>query len=69
MVESYLRQSPLAQQGLEGRAEAVRGSAGVAMSERRFPGIVDLRGAHKAISACLMPQAQCPVEVHAPYPL
>ena len=51
MVETYLRQSPLAQQGLEGRAEAVRGSAGVAMVERRFPGIVDLRGQHKALSA------------------
>lgn len=44
MADGYLRQSPLAQLGLEGRARAERGAAGVALSERRFPGIVDLRG-------------------------
>ena len=40
----YLRQSPLAHLGLEGRAESGRGEAGVAMAERPFQGIVDLRG-------------------------
>ena len=44
MVETYLRQSPLAPLGLGGRALENRGEAGVAMAERAFPGIVDLRG-------------------------
>ena len=44
MAESYLRQSPLAHLGLESRAQAERGAAGIAMAERRFPGIVNLRG-------------------------
>lgn len=44
MVERYLRQSALAHLGLDGRARASRGEAGVAMAERPFPGIADLRG-------------------------
>ena len=51
MAEDYLRQSPLAHLGLAGRALKKRGEAGVAMGERPFPGIVDLRGEHKAVSA------------------
>ena len=51
MAEDYLKQSPLAHLGLEGRARKKRGEAGVAMGERPFPGIVDLRGQHKAVSA------------------
>ncbi len=43
MVERYLRQSPLAHLGLDGRAQAVRGESGVAMSEQPFRGIVNLR--------------------------
>ena len=44
MAESYLRRSPLAELGLGGRAMAERdGPAGVTMSERAFPVIVDLR--------------------------
>ncbi len=43
MVEAYLRQSALAHLGLEGRGEAVRGAAGVAMTERPHRGIVNLR--------------------------
>ena len=43
MVEQYLRQSPLAHLGLDGRAQATRGDAGVAMSEQPFRGIVNLR--------------------------
>lgn len=43
-MADYLRQSPLAHLGLEGRAESSRGSAGVALAERPFQGIVDLRG-------------------------
>ncbi len=43
MVEAYLRQSALAHLGLEGRSEAVRGAAGVAMGERPHRGIVNLR--------------------------
>jgi len=50
VVETYLRQSPLAHLGLEGRAEAVRGGAGVAMAERRFPGILNLRGTPEGLS-------------------
>ena len=51
MADGYLRQSPLAHLGLEGRARAERGAAGVALSERRFPGIVNLRGEAEAIGA------------------
>ncbi len=43
MVEAYLRQSALAHLGLEGRGEATRGAAGVAMTERPHRGIVNLR--------------------------
>lgn len=43
MVEQYLRQSPLAHLGLDGRAQATRGEAGVAMSEQPFRGIVNVR--------------------------
>ncbi len=43
MVESYLRQSALAHLGLEGRGEATRGAAGVAMTERPHRGMVNLR--------------------------
>ncbi len=43
MVEAYLRQSALAHLGLEGRGEAARGAAGVAMAERPHHGIVNLR--------------------------
>ena len=43
MVERYLRQSPLAHLGLDGRAQAARRDAGVAMSEQPFRGIVNLR--------------------------
>lgn len=53
MVDSFLRQSPLAHLGLAGRAMAVRGDAGVALSERPFPGLVNLRGDHKAASAAV----------------
>ena len=47
MAENYLRQSPLAHLGLEGRVTLERGEAGVAMSERPFPCIVNLRGKPK----------------------
>ena len=43
MVEAYLRQSALAHLGLEGRAAAGRGEAGVAMTERPHRAIVNLR--------------------------
>lgn len=39
-----MRQSPLAHLGLTARATDARGEAGVALSEQRFPAIVDLRG-------------------------
>jgi sarcosine oxidase subunit gamma len=51
VAEDYLRQSPLAHLGLEGRARKHRGEAGVALGERPFPGIVDLRGEHRSASA------------------
>ena len=51
MADDYLRQSPLAHLGLAGRAREGGGAAGVTMSERPLPGIVDLRGEHKAVSA------------------
>jgi sarcosine oxidase subunit gamma len=47
MVERYMRQSALAGQGLDGRRTVRRGEAGVALDERRFPAIVDLRGKAK----------------------
>jgi sarcosine oxidase subunit gamma len=43
VVESYLRQSALAHLGLEGRGEAARGDAGLAMTERPHRGMVNLR--------------------------
>ena len=43
MVEAYLRQSALAHLGLEGRGLAARGAAGVAMTERPYRGMVNLR--------------------------
>ncbi len=43
MVEAYLRQSALAHLGLDGRAEASRGAAGVALAERPHRGMVNLR--------------------------
>ncbi len=43
MAERYLRQSPLAHLGLERRARDPRGKAGVAMAERPFPAILNLR--------------------------
>jgi len=43
VVEQYLRQSPLAHLGLDGRIQAARGDAGVAMSEQPFRGIINLR--------------------------
>jgi sarcosine oxidase subunit gamma len=43
VVEAYLRQSALAHMGLEGRGEATRGEAGVAMTERPHRGVVNLR--------------------------
>jgi sarcosine oxidase subunit gamma len=53
VAEDYLRQSPLAHLGLEGRARKDRGEAGVEMGERPFPGIVGLRGEHKSVSAAV----------------
>ena len=44
MPEASLRQSPLAGQGLKGRGQPARGTAEVALAERPFPGILDLRG-------------------------
>lgn len=55
MAERYLRQSALAHLGLEGRAQGDRGAAGIAMAERPFPGIVNLRGQHKLVSAAFEP--------------
>ncbi len=43
MVEAYLRQSALAHLGLDGRAQANRGTAGVALAERPHRGMVNLR--------------------------
>ncbi len=43
MVEAYLRQSALAHLGLDGRAQASRGAAGVALAERPHRGMVTLR--------------------------
>ncbi len=43
MVEAYLRQSALAHLGLDGRAQASRGAAGVALAERPHRGMVNLR--------------------------
>ena len=44
MAELMIRQSALAQLGLDGRARAERGEAGVALAERPFRAIVNLRG-------------------------
>jgi sarcosine oxidase, subunit gamma len=43
VAEHYLRQSPLAHLGLDGRAQGTRGDAGVTMSEQPFRGIANLR--------------------------
>ena len=43
MVEAYLRQSALAHLGLDGRAQASRGAAGVALAERPHRAMVNLR--------------------------
>ncbi len=43
MVEAYLRQSALAHLGLDGRVQASRGAAGVALAERPHRGMVNLR--------------------------
>ena len=43
MVDQYLRQSALAHLGLDGRAQAARGEAGVALIEQPFRGVVNLR--------------------------
>ncbi len=43
MVEAYLRQSALAHLGLDGRAQAGRGAAGVALAERPHRGMINLR--------------------------
>ena len=51
MADNYLRQSPLAHLGLASRDREGGGTAGVTMGERPFPGILDLRGEHKAVSA------------------
>lgn len=53
MVERFLRQSPLAHLGLAGQGRTEIGEASVAMAERPFPAIVDLRGAHKDLAAPL----------------
>ena len=50
MADQFLRQSPLAHLGLEGRAQDDIGEAGVALAERPFPAIVDLRGAPEALA-------------------
>ena len=50
MAETFLRQSPLAHLGLRGQAEEEAGDASVTLAERPFPGIVDLRGAHKDLA-------------------
>ena len=44
MADSYLRQTPLAHIGIEGRSVESRGDAGAALSERALLHIVDLRG-------------------------
>lgn len=44
MDNSYMRQSALAGQGLDSRRVPERGEAGIAMDERVFPAIVNLRG-------------------------
>ncbi len=44
MADLMIRQSALAQLGLDGRARPERGEAGVALAERPFRAIVDLRG-------------------------
>jgi sarcosine oxidase subunit gamma len=44
VTERYLQQSPLAHMGLLARVQDGRGEAGITLAERRFQGIVDLRG-------------------------
>ena len=44
MANTYLRQSPLAHLSLAGLAQPDRGEAGVAMQEKPFRGLVNLRG-------------------------
>ena len=44
MADLMIRQSALAQLGLDGRAQRERGEAGVALAEKPFRAIVDLRG-------------------------
>ncbi len=44
MADLMIQQSALAQLGLDGRARAERGEAGVALAEKPFRAIVDLRG-------------------------
>lgn len=44
MPDRLLRQSPLAGLGLKGRGQTERGPAEVALAERPFRGILDLRG-------------------------
>lgn len=48
MVEAYLRQSPLSQLALPSRIAAEHGNVGVAMAERQFRRIVNLRGNPKS---------------------
>lgn len=48
MVEAYLRQSPLSQLALPSRVAEETGDAGVAMTERPFRRIVNLRGDPKS---------------------
>ena len=48
MVEAYLRQSPLSQLALPSRIAAEHGNTGVAMAERQFRRIVNLRGNPKS---------------------
>ena len=43
MSDMYLRQSPLAHLGLDGRADDTRGDSGVVMSEQPYRGIVGIR--------------------------
>jgi len=44
MTDGFLRQSPLDHLGLEARAQAGRGTAGVALAEAPYRGHVNLRG-------------------------
>lgn len=66
MVEAYLRQSPLSQLALPSRIAAEHGNVGVAMAERQFRRIINLRGnpksadflkAAKSVLGAELPQA------------